>query len=277
MVETSMIPDPAAAQTLAVGGTQQTLFAGLDGRRSWYFQNHSGENMYIRFDGTIATQDGNSTLVPPGHYARSMEGNCSGSLISIIGPTTGQVFSATQQVGVIVGPAGGSGLVKAESTLPTEASDGSLVAPLHRTFGEYVFAGFDFSSGSMLTTPLGLINGVPLKVTDTQLTAVGTTPATNVEGYLHHLYAITSVENTSTDVRYQFEGSTDGGTLYSLIFPDNAAETGYTSANGLHTVTADNTYIFIFANLKLTHIRFNWVTETGNTDATINPIHIHGN
>ena len=111
-------------------------------------------------------------------------------------------------------------------------------------------------------------------ITNAQLTAVGQTTAVNVEGFLYHTYQVKGVENTSTDVRYQFEASLDGTTFF-IVFPINPAVTGYTSSGGLHTVTADGTYQFEFIG-KYLEMRFNWVTETGNTDAVIDVLEMHG-
>lgn len=111
------------------------------------------------------------------------------------------------------------------------------------------------------------------EVTDTQLTAVGKTTAQDTGGFIYHTYAVTSVENTSTDVRYQFEATLDG-TNFFVVFPTNAAVTGYTSSAGLHTVTADGTYNFDFVG-AYQKMRLNWTVETGNTDATIDVLEFH--
>ena len=115
-------------------------------------------------------------------------------------------------------------------------------------------------------------------ITNAQLTAVGQTTAVDVEGFLYHTYSVNSVENTSTDVRYQIEGTLDGSNWFVLI-PTNAAITGYTVSNGLITVTvdpgSDTSYVFQFLG-KFKEMRFNWITETGDTDAVIDVLEIHG-
>ena len=121
--------------------------------------------------------------------------------------------------------------------------------------------------------PFGQADTHTLIHTNTQLTAVGTTTAVNVDGYIYHSYQVKSVENTSTDVRYQIEASLDG-TNWFVVLPENAAITGYTSSDGLHTVTADGTYLFQFIG-AFKEMRFNWVTETGDTDATIDVVENH--
>lgn len=77
--------------TITSGGTAQTLFAAGTTPHGWMIQNQSTGDLYIRH-AVSATTDNNSIKVPAGFEYVADYTN--GSLVSIIGATTGQTFYA---------------------------------------------------------------------------------------------------------------------------------------------------------------------------------------
>ena len=95
--------------------------------------------------------------------------------------------------------------------------------------------------------------------TETQLTAVGTTTSRSMVGYNQALITAT-VANINTNVVVRVEISNDG--------------TNWTNASVLNTdttITTNKTEAFVFSGCPA-NIRFNFVSESGGTAATINVI-----
>lgn len=91
-----------------------------------------------------------------------------------------------------------------------------------------------------------------------QLTAAGTTDAIWVRGYTEHTIAVTiAAIDTSVDVR--IEGKIGGADWFNL--DDSNADTQFGT---------DGTYQF-HAERTIDEIRFNFVTEAGGANATLNP------
>ena len=83
------------SSTIATGGTAQTVFASNASRRYLLIQNTSSSNLWLNFT-TTAVQAGPSILLLP-YAIMTFEGNfVSTELVSIIGASTGQTFTAKQ-------------------------------------------------------------------------------------------------------------------------------------------------------------------------------------
>ncbi len=78
--------------TIATGGTAQDALAADNYRRGFAFQNQSTGDLYLRWDGSDATTDGNSLKVPPGAYFETPTGMGAGNRVSVKGATTGQEY-----------------------------------------------------------------------------------------------------------------------------------------------------------------------------------------
>lgn len=92
---------------------------------------------------------------------------------------------------------------------------------------------------------------------ETQLTAPGTTQALDVTAFsrIHCQYVITTI---NTNVVVRLEGSNDGTNWSNLA--QGEVDT---------TRTANGAYSFVITGIPLFRIRFNFVSETGGTAATI--------
>lgn len=81
--------------TITAGGTAQTLAAANVGRRAFFFQNNSTADLWLNFTTTaVASQP--SIKVGAGLTLTMNPGPVTTELISIIGATTGQAFSAKE-------------------------------------------------------------------------------------------------------------------------------------------------------------------------------------
>lgn len=120
------------------------------------------------------------------------------------------------------------------------------------------------ASASVIALLKGLLTVTPAQNTfaaETQLTAAGTTSTVDVSEYSHAIitYTVAAID-TSIDVRP--EGSIDDGTTWFNLNPDEADT----------TITANGTYAFVIpgdAVSALTSLRFNFVSETGGANATV--------
>jgi hypothetical protein len=81
--------------TLTTGGTAQQVFAANANRRYLLVQNVSAENMWVNL-GAVATQAAGSILLFPGGTLEYDGASVPSGLISIIGTTTGDGFTAKQ-------------------------------------------------------------------------------------------------------------------------------------------------------------------------------------
>ena len=80
--------------TLAVGGSAQTLFGGIVPVNGFLVQNNSSNTLWIS-DVGVATNGGASIQISPnGDAFGTPPGYKPAGAVSIIGPTTGQVFAA---------------------------------------------------------------------------------------------------------------------------------------------------------------------------------------
>lgn len=90
-----------------------------------------------------------------------------------------------------------------------------------------------------------------------QLTAPGVSAWIPTGKALYHTIAVT-VAAINTNVVLRVEGSVDGTTAFNLS--DTETDT---------TITANGTKAFVFSG-ALTHIRVNFVSESGGSNATVN-------
>jgi hypothetical protein len=91
-----------------------------------------------------------------------------------------------------------------------------------------------------------------------QLTAAGTTDAITTTGYTKHTITVT-IASIDTTVDVRIEGKIYGGTWFNL--DDSNADTQFDT---------DGTYQF-HAERTIDEIRFNFVSEAGGANATLNP------
>lgn len=244
--ETGLAPTPASTLTLTVAATAQNVFAALK-RRSWMIQNQSPEVMYVRTDGTAATQDENSVKIPPGYLARNEPNTITPSIISIIGPTAGQAFHATEQVGIIVEPAGG----------PVEMS------------------GYDSSVDAIQVEPIAASPRATMTVPLAQLTAPGDSAPIDVSLYEDHTVFVTiAAIETNVVVGIKTSGNgTDFGRI-SLADPANQV-VGCAIDEEQATITANGTYPLRFSG-QIKEIMVTFESEDPGTAVTVDPVYVGG-
>lgn len=81
--------------TIAAGGTRQQLAASNASRKGFFIQNNSTGNLWINF-GVNAVQSQPSLLLLPNAYFEIPEHGVSTAALDIVGPTTGQTFTAKE-------------------------------------------------------------------------------------------------------------------------------------------------------------------------------------
>lgn len=80
--------------TIAVGSSAQQFAAANPSRQVLRFQNQSNATLWVRDDGAAATMDHNSIQVLSGALYEPVA--ISSLMLSVIGATTGQAFSAQE-------------------------------------------------------------------------------------------------------------------------------------------------------------------------------------
>ena len=81
--------------TITTGATAQVLASAKTNRRGWWLRNNSTGSLWVS-DLTTAVQSQPSLEIKPGELYESAPTGCSGSALSIIGPTTSQSFTARE-------------------------------------------------------------------------------------------------------------------------------------------------------------------------------------
>jgi len=115
-------------------------------------------------------------------------------------------------------------------------------------------------------TPLG--SGVHnVTKTFTQLTAAGLTSALKVEGMENHTFQIV-LAAVNTNVIVEAQGSVDGISFFPLTM-DTTATAGFAITANRATITSDGVYSIVVKNTPLQEVKFNFVSETGGTAATL--------
>lgn len=105
----------------------------------------------------------------------------------------------------------------------------------------------------------------------TQLTAAGVTAATKVKGMRSHTFQVT-LANKNTNVIVGIQGSTDG-TSFGELSLDSTAVTGLAITTNRATITADGIYIITVKNTPLHSVKFNFISESGGTTATLDVVY----
>jgi hypothetical protein len=155
----------------------------------------------------------------------------------------------------------------AESTVPTEVSDGDEVNAWYDTFGRPISKEINLSTQAAQVENVSSIPTMTQKVTGiTQLTATGNTSSINVEDYALYGYTFT-VASINTNVIVGLVGSVDG-TNFAELPLENTAVTGASITNNRVTITANGTYI-IYSKAPISEVQFDFISESGGTTATI--------
>lgn len=105
----------------------------------------------------------------------------------------------------------------------------------------------------------------------TQLTAAGLTPSTRVRGIKNHTFGVT-LANKNTNVIVSVNGSADG-TSFGELTIENTAVAGLAITNNRATITANGTYIITVKNTPLHSVKFNFISESGGTAATLDVVY----
>jgi hypothetical protein len=162
------------------------------------------------------------------------------------------------QVSLASGPMSAQMKAIAESTVPNELNDGDVGDPWFDTFMRQVIAGYDLSSGSLLTTPVAASPRATFTTTSTQLTAAGSTASINMTEYdeITCSFLIASID---TNVVVRLEGNNDNGANWT-----NMNDAGVDT-----TITANGLYAFVKYGVSFKYVRFTFVSEAGGAAATI--------
>jgi len=158
----------------------------------------------------------------------------------------------------------------AESTVPTEVSDGDVVKSWTDTFGRQVLKGFNLGQEALDVNEVAPALLQTMTQTGiTQLTAAGSTADINVEeygvyGYTYTVAAVGSAVGSSVTVELQ--GSIDGTNWCTLPIDNTAVQRESITINQVN-VDQDGTYI-IYSSAPVVYTHFNWTAEDGTT-ATI--------
>ena len=122
------------------------------------------------------------------------------------------------------------------------------------------------TQGSSSTSPMWISDDY------TQLTAVGLTDATKVRGMKNHSFQVT-VAAINTNVVIGLQGSTDGTSFGELSLDNTAVATSAITLNRA-TITSNGTYIYTVKNTSLHSVKFNFISESSGTDATLDVVYI---
>ncbi|KKL97706.1 hypothetical protein LCGC14_1831780, partial [marine sediment metagenome] len=158
----------------------------------------------------------------------------------------------------------------AETTVPAAVADGDAVRVNYDPYGRHRDASHNQaqSAGDVVETAPAVMQ--KMEVEFTQLAAPGATPAVNVEDYRNHTFQILLDIGGCTNVVVRAEGSLDGTNWAPLgVVDDDCVVTNCAVANAELTITATGTYYLRLQNLKTKYIRFTFVSELDDTDATL--------
>jgi hypothetical protein len=142
--------------------------------------------------------------------------------------------------------------------------------------GQVDIIGGDGASGTVYITDASPAKSSYIKQTGiTQLTAAGNTVATNVSNYDIIGYSFT-VASINTNVVVQIEATIDDSNWFTAPLR-NTSVADMSIANQQATVSANGTYFLTLDNVKASQVRFDFVSETGGTAATIDADLMVGN
>lgn len=101
----------------------------------------------------------------------------------------------------------------------------------------------------------------------TQLTASGLTSALKVTGMRNHTFQVV-LDNKNTNVIVGISGSADGTNFGEMPLDFTAVTAGAITTNRI-TLTANGTYLITLKNNSLHSVKFNFISESGGSDATL--------
>jgi hypothetical protein len=154
----------------------------------------------------------------------------------------------------------------AETTVPTAVSDGQTVNRLVNEYGQAEDAAYDFDNNADRVIDVAPAVSQKLgPLTFTQLTAAGSTAATNIRNYKNLTWQII-LANKDTSVDVRVEGSHDGTNWFNM--DDAGTDTQYT-ANGTYSLRA--------SDRAVEFTRFTFVSEVGGAAATLDASLMAGN
>ena len=134
----------------------------------------------------------------------------------------------------------------------------------------------DMATGTVPVQPMSSIPLNSMRVTGiTQLTAAGATSVIDVSGYSKCGYGFT-VAAINTNVVVDIQGTIDGTNFFSVPLTSGAMANLAITANQA-TVTANGTYYIGTSDIPLYQVKFNFVSESGGTAATIDADFIASN
>lgn len=122
------------------------------------------------------------------------------------------------------------------------------------------------TQGSSSTSPMWISDDY------TQLTAAGVTDATKVRGMKNHTFQVT-LANKNTNVIVSVDGSTDG-TSFGELTMENTAVAGLAITTNRATITVDGTYLIVVKNTSLHSVKFNFISESGGSTATLDVVYL---
>ena len=158
----------------------------------------------------------------------------------------------------------------AEETVPAAVADGDAVRINYDPYGRHRDAAFNQAQSSEDTTETAPAVMQVGEFPFTQLTAPGSTPAAATQDYRNHTFQILLDIGGCTDVVVRADGSLDGTNWAPLgVVDDDCVVTNCAVANEELTITASGTYFLRLQNLKTKYIRLTFVSEAGDTDATL--------
>lgn len=109
----------------------------------------------------------------------------------------------------------------------------------------------------------------------TQLTAPGNTADADVANVFNHSFQVL-VAAINTNVIVEMEGTMDGTNYFDIPMINTVVTDATTLTANRLTITANGTYL-LQASAKLDSIRFNFVSESGGTAATLDVVYFGGN
>jgi hypothetical protein len=186
---------------------------------------------------------------------------------------TAKIVTATELIDDVIATIGSAfngkvialGL-KAESTFPTEVTNGYGVALLGDLAGRIIIKGYDFSAGGIrIVDPAPACQQKLGPITFAQLTAPGSTVVTNVVPYKNFSWVV-KVGSINTNVIVQVDGSHNNTDFYNL------AGIGLTT-----TIIANGVYEIAIMNAATAYTRLTFISEDGGTDATLDCTLMAGN
>jgi hypothetical protein len=152
--------------------------------------------------------------------------------------------------------------------VPVELADGKLAAPWLDEFRRLVAYAFSFTSEAFEIDDIAPAHFAPFApVAMAQLAAPGETDPIEVRPFNRASCQIV-LANANTSVTVRLNGSHDG-TLYFPLPLEDVAVAGLTISGAQATITADGPYYLVTPPIATRYVDFEFVSEAGGTDATL--------